>query len=136
MNDDELISLGNCGTPHRTLARELGLSIGQFSGLLYKARRRKAKGKATPAKILVFDIETALMEAYVWSTGEQYIGPKNIKADWYVLSWAATWLTSSKVSHAVLTPAEAKRNDDKRIVTKLWKLINEADIVVGTVVGS
>ena len=130
MNDDELIAMGDCGTPHRELAPVLGWTIGKFAGRLQRARLRKAAPK-TPAKILVFDIETALMEAYVWGTGEQYIGPKNIKADWYVLSWAATWLHENKVLHSVLTPAEAKRNDDKRICKKLWRLINEADLVVG-----
>ena len=126
MNDDDLIALGTCGTPHRTVAKNLGWTIGTFAGRLRDARKR-----AVGAKILVFDIETSLMMFRGFRIGDIRVGQKDIVEDWYVHCWAATWLHEDKVMYACQTPAEAKRNDDKRVVTKMWKLINDADIVVG-----
>ena len=132
MNDDELISLGDCGTPHRTVAKNLGMSIGKFAGQLRRARKRKENPPSeSTAKILVFDIETAPMRVWAWNTGEQYISPKNVIDDWYVICWAATWLDGNEILHAVQTPSEARNNDDRRVCKKLWTLINEANIVVG-----
>jgi len=128
MNDDDLISLGDSGTSHRKLAKDLGWTIGKFAGKLRDARKRKVK---VLPRILTFDIETSLMRVYCWRTGDNYIGPKNIIEDWYVHCWAAKWLGEDKIMHAVQTSSEAKQNDDKRVVKKMWKLINEADIVVG-----
>ncbi len=127
MNDADLIALGDCGIPHRRLAENMGLSTGQFVGKLKRARDREKKG----ARILTFDIETSLMKVYAWRTGEQYVNASNIIDDWFVHCWAAKWLGEDKVLHAVQTPKEAKAKDDERIVKKMWKLINEADIIVG-----
>ena len=47
-------------------------------------------------KILLFDIETSLMEVYVWGLYKQFISHNNIIKDkdgnektWFVISWAA-----------------------------------------------
>ena len=128
MNDDELIALGSSGTPHRQVAKSLCWTIGKFAGRLRRARLRKSE---TQAKILVFDIETSLIKFYGFRTGDIYVGHKDIIKDWYVHCWAAKWLGEDKIMHAVQTITEAIMNDDKRVVKKLWKLINEADIVVG-----
>ena len=131
MNDNDLIALGDCGTPHRKLAAERGWTIGKFAGKLMRARVRATQEPKPLPKILTFDIETSLMRFYGWRTGEQYVNASNIIDDWFVHCWAATWLGEDKIMHAVQTPTEAKRKDDKRVVTKMWNLINEADIVVG-----
>ncbi len=88
-------------------------------------------------KILFLDIETTPIAVWVWSIGKQYVYPQNIikdnnnKAiDWYVLSWSAKWLYDDKILSDVLTPKEAKERNDKRIIKSVWKLLNEADIVV------
>lgn len=136
MNDDELIALGNSGTPHRELAPTLGWTIGKFAGRLQRARLRKSEPPKPPARILTFDIETSLMRLYAFRIGDIYVGHQDIIEDWYVHCWSATWLHGNKVLHACQTPAEAKRNDDKRVVKSMWKLINEADIVVGQNINS
>ena len=88
-------------------------------------------------KILIFDIETTPMPVWVWDFGKQYVPHTNIVKDksgkqkfWYVLSWAAKWLYDENVLSDVLTPEEAVARDDKRILDSVWKLIDEADIVV------
>lgn len=79
--------------------------------------------------ILLFDIETAPMEVYVWGLYKQRINHENVIQDWYVLSWAAKWLFSAETMSDVLTPEEAKNGDDKRICKSMWDLFESVDIV-------
>ena len=50
--------------------------------------------------------------------------------DWNLLSWSAKWLYDDKVLSDVLTPREARARNDKRIMKSVWKLLNEADVVI------
>jgi hypothetical protein len=81
-------------------------------------------------KVLILDIETALMEIYSYGIYEQNIRPNQIKKDWFVLSWAAKWLFSSDTMSAAVTEKEAISRDDHRLIGGLWNLLNEADIVI------
>ena len=84
------------------------------------------------AKILIFDIETAQMQTKVWSLKHNnFIQPHRIVKDWFMLCWTAKWLYSNEIMGECVTPKEAKKRDDKRIVVPMWKLLEEADIVVG-----
>jgi DNA polymerase elongation subunit (family B) len=78
------------------------------------------------AKVLCLDIETRPMIVYVWDLKEQFVALNQIKEDWQVMAWAAKWLTDDYVHYA------DTRNDksDKRILEKLWYLLDEADIVI------
>tara|TARA_S200002703_G_scaffold155389_1_gene159492 strand:+ start:863 stop:1927 length:1065 start_codon:yes stop_codon:yes gene_type:complete len=86
--------------------------------------------RTTPAKILVFDIETAPIQAYVWGAWKQNVGGNQIISDWFMISWAAKWLFDDFVMSDVLTPEEILNKDDSRITKVLHGLINEADIVI------
>lgn len=86
--------------------------------------------KTTPAKILVFDIETSPIEGYFWGLFKQNIGTAGIKHDWFLLTWSAKWLFNPEVMSDRLTSEEAINKDDKRVVTSLHKLLDEADIVI------
>lgn len=81
-------------------------------------------------KILIFDIETMPMEFYAWSLRQKYLSLDMMKKDWSVLSWAAKWMDGDEVFY---DDTQLQRNiyDDKRILKRLWKLVDEADIVVG-----
>lgn len=81
-------------------------------------------------KILLFDIETARMIFGAWAIGKQYLGPDQIIADWFILGWSAKWLFSPVVMSDFVTSEEAIDRDDKRICESLWKLINEAEIII------
>lgn len=81
-------------------------------------------------KILILDIETAPVLAYVWGLFDQNIGLNQIKQDWHVMSWAAKWLGEKKVFYQDQRNAKSIE-DDKDILKPLWELINEADIVAG-----
>lgn len=81
-------------------------------------------------KILIFDTETAPMRAYVWRRWKQNISLDQTISEWFMLAWSAKWLYSAETLGENLTSQEAKAEDDSRIVADLWKLIDEADIVV------
>lgn len=81
-------------------------------------------------KILIFDVETAPMKAFVWGRWNQNINLEATISEWFMLCWSAKWLYSSEVINFRLTAEEAVEEDDSRIVKELWKLIDEADIVV------
>jgi DNA polymerase III epsilon subunit-like protein len=83
-------------------------------------------------KILILDIETAPLKAFVWQTQvwKANISNNMVLSEWFAISWAAKLLDEDTVMSDVLTSKEAKKEDDKRIIFSLWTLINEADIVI------
>lgn len=91
---------------------------------------REVKQVATP-KILLMDIETRPIEAYVWDVWKQDIRPNQIKKDWSILCWSAKWLFDGKVMGQTVTPEEAKEAQDASVLPEIWRLLNEADIVIG-----
>jgi len=83
-------------------------------------------------KTLIFDIENAPVEAYVWNkrVWNTSISPKQLKHDWFMLTWSAKWLNSPKTYSFKLTPKEAKERNDERITKALWNLFDEANIII------
>lgn len=89
-----------------------------------------SQSNVSPAKILLFDIETAPMEVRSFQKWGVNIGDNMIMKDWYMICWSAKWLFEDKVFSMCQTPAEARERDDKRITQGLWNMLDEADIVV------
>lgn len=82
-------------------------------------------------RCLILDIETSPIEAYVWDLKEQFIGLNQIKKDWHLMAWSAKWLNSPVSETMYADQRNAKSYaDDKAILEKLWKLLDEAEIVV------
>ena len=83
-------------------------------------------------KVLLFDIETAPLSAYVFqkSVWRTNVTDDQVISEWFMLTWSAKWLYDDKVISARLTGKEAVAEDDSRIVGDLWKLLDEADIVI------
>jgi DNA polymerase III epsilon subunit-like protein len=90
--------------------------------------QQKVIGKSP--KILVFDIETSPMLAFIFNRFGQDIPYDHIAQDWHLICWSAKWLFDSEVMSNVLTPNEARNHDDKRIVKSMWNLIDEADVIL------
>lgn len=82
-------------------------------------------------KVLIFDCETAPLLVYTWALKDQFIQTNQVIKDWYILAWAAKWLGDSP-SKVVYSDQRNRKDmsNDKELVTKLWKLLDEADIVV------
>lgn len=81
-------------------------------------------------RILVLDIETAPIKAYVWRLWKQDVYIDQIISDWFCLSWSAKFLDEDKVLSARLYGEEVLDECDFRIIKQLWNLLNEADIVI------
>lgn len=85
-------------------------------------------------KILLFDIETSPMLAYIWRLWDETRSMEMVEEDWYVMSWSAKWLGDKKTLVKALPdyPNYKKDNqDDKALLQDLWDLLDEADVVVG-----
>lgn len=80
-------------------------------------------------KVLFLDIETAPMLGYIWSIWEQNVPLNMLKADWHLLSWSAKWLGDSKIFYQDQRNAK-NVSDDKKLLEGIWKLLDEADVIV------
>jgi uncharacterized protein YprB with RNaseH-like and TPR domain len=88
---------------------------------------------AMQPKILFFDIETAPNLSYVWGHYEQNVIAH--EREWYLLCVSYRWGVDGKTKCVALTDYPktfaANPEDDSRVSTELWDLLNEADIVIG-----
>jgi len=92
---------------------------------------QESKSGASIPKVLLLDIETAPMSVLVWNLHKQRIPPTNVLSDFFIFSWAAKWLFDPAIQGEHLTSKEALNHNDSRILSGLWKLMNEADIIIG-----
>lgn len=86
--------------------------------------------KIDAPKVLLFDIESSRTVVELWRKGEQYVRWDQIKHTPYIISWSAKWLFSPDAIGETVTPSEAKNRDDVRIVKKIHKLLDQADLVI------
>lgn len=77
------------------------------------------------ARILLLDIETAPHIAYVWNAWKQNIYQKQWLEKGHVMSFAAKWLGDDEIVYV-----ENRKSDDLNIITILYDLLDQADIVV------
>ena len=97
----------------------------------YRTSTREAP-KNQP-KILVLDLETLPLLAYIWDVWNQNISMTMMDRDTKskaIVTWSAKWLNDSKMMSDKMTVKEALKQDDRRIVESLWKLVDEADWLI------
>ena len=80
-------------------------------------------------KVLIFDIETFPIIASVWGLKDQNISLNQIRQDWSVMAWGAKWLGQKQVYYRD-TSCNKDVRDDKNILEGMWKLLDEADVVI------
>ena len=93
-------------------------------------------------KILLFDIETTPFVAYSWGPKYQ-VNLIDFIHDWHVLCFAYKWLGEDDVKIVSQRQfpsyhkhknnrrkAEETRRDDKSVVKEMWRLFDEADIII------
>ena len=97
-----------------------------------KFLRGEDNGEARLPKVLLFDIETSPLQAFVFqkSVWKTNIGADQVISEWFMLTWSAKWLFDDTIMSERLTGKEARAEDDSRLVKSLWSLLNEADIVI------
>ena len=81
-------------------------------------------------KVLVLDIETKPLTAYVWETGEQVVNLVQIQEDWTVIAWSAKWLDAPDSSIIYYDLRKNPNGSDLSILKPLWKLLDEADVIL------
>ncbi len=130
---EKAVDLAKEGISWRKIARELNISKSTCSDYLRKVFKGtfvehdlEVKGP----KILFIDIETRPILAHVWRLFDQNVGLNQIQEDWCILSYCAKWKGSDDVIYEDLQDAP-DFEDDAKLLGNLWKLLNEADIVVG-----
>ena len=86
----------------------------------------------TKPKELYLDIETSLMQVAVFDlrVPSKYIPAEAIIKPSFIVCWAAGWVGKREIFSGIVTPLQAKRCDDSKIIKPLWDLMNDADIVI------
>jgi len=90
----------------------------------------KTNKKHKSARIAVIDIETAPIVSYTWALFDQNVALNQIVEDWSILSYSVKWLGEKKVHYADVRNQKDVRND-RPLLQDLWKLLDEADVVIG-----
>lgn len=134
-------SLNNNGLSARKIANQLGLSksgVSYYLGSIevegYTAKKAVSNAKPETKqgpKILLFDLESTPSIAAVFGRFKQNVGLNSVihEGGW-LLSAAWKFLGDSEVSSIVLTPEEATKADDSRIVATLYEMFEKSDWVV------
>lgn len=89
------------------------------------------KMKNKKPKVLLFDIETMANLVYVWGKYEQNVIA--YERHWYMLTFAYKWLGEKKTYVKALPDYATYKKDkynDIELVKDLWKLFDEADIII------
>lgn len=85
------------------------------------------------AKILIFDIETGLRPCLRFNAGKQWVQAGDFLIPQHFLGFSWKWLGEDEVHHIFLhdiNKKAVKNKNDRKIIDKLWKLLDEADAVV------
>ena len=96
-------------------------------------RKKMKKQKENPkqAKIYIVDIETAPTQAYVFGKWKQNIHDDALINDWFILTWSAKELFKDEIYSSTITPEEVANEDDKRVCEGLYRILDDADIIIG-----
>lgn len=109
----------------------LGLTANALRKAFYNTMRSESVPKKSGLKVLILDIETLPMEAYVWGMWNQNPGLEMIKQHTTILSWAAKWLGAPEDTVMYRDQRHAKDiRDDKEILIPLRALLEEAEAVI------
>lgn len=85
------------------------------------------KNIVNPNKILIYDIETTRMKAWVWWSGKQYVSADQLIDEAKIITIAYKWLGEDEIT--VLTWDEY--DSDELMVKTFLKEYNKANMVIG-----
>lgn len=85
----------------------------------------------TPPKTLVYDLELSPTRGFCWSKWETNVIA--VTNPWYILSFSAKWIGGEHITKGLCDYKGYKpgSEDDSKLCKDLWKLLDQADIVVG-----
>jgi hypothetical protein len=85
--------------------------------------------KSDGPRMLVIDIETSPILARIWSLWSTFTALNQIDVDWHLMSFAAKWYDSDEIIYMDQSK-EKDITNDKKMLKVIWKLLDEADIVI------
>lgn len=85
------------------------------------------KNIVSPNNILIYDIETTRVKAWVWWSGKQFVSGDSLIDEPKIITIAYKWLGEDDIT--VLTWDE--KLSDKQLLEKFLKVYNSADMVIG-----
>lgn len=88
--------------------------------------------KTPKTKVLFLDVENSPNLSYTWGKYEQNV--IDFKKEWYMLSFAYRWLGVGSIGAYSLPDFKLYKKDktnDIELLKELWKLLDEADIIIG-----
>lgn len=91
-------------------------------------KQKKNKSETAP-RVLLLDVETKPIRAFVWDIWNINVGLNQIEEDWSILSYAAKWLNEDKVFYEDVRK-EKDYTNDKKIMKGIWELLDQADVII------
>lgn len=127
---DLILQLKSKGLSSRKIASIAGVGKSTVNEL-FKREGLAVKQHKAP-KVLLFDLESSPSIVATFGRFNVNIGPESVvREGGIILSACWKWLGDSTVHKAVLTPEEAVKDDDSRIVAMLYDAFENSDAVLG-----
>jgi RNase_H superfamily len=125
-----ILNLNKLGQSSRQIAEVLGVAKSTVNNHVSKAETKALSLMNTGARILIYDLETAPALAYVFGRFDQTIGQANIyqEGGWIICA-SYKWLGEEDTS-VIYSTSDIETAGDFGVVSRLWELFNEADVVV------
>jgi DNA polymerase elongation subunit (family B) len=125
----KIINLKEQGYSSRSIAALMNISKSGVNDYYTKYLTNKTKSNNGP-RVLFFDLETSAALVYCFGRHKQFINQDAIFEEGGKLICSGySWLGSDEVN-VLYNADEVKQQKDLTICKKMWKLFNEADIVV------
>lgn len=129
----------NSGHSQRQACESLGVARSTMQDLLKRSMKPEFEGKiegfnkGRGPKILVIDLESACTLFAGFGRFNQNFGQDSVyKEGDYILTAAWKWLGEKKVySTYIKDPEDRWNGDDLDVVTEIWDVLDQADIVIG-----
>lgn len=84
-------------------------------------------------KILIGDIETAPNAAWMWGLWQELTNSQMIEREWYIMAVCCKWYGTNEMIEMALPDFKGYKTNpenDKELLEKVWKLLDECDIFV------
>ena len=85
------------------------------------------KNIINPARIMIYDIETCRVRAWVWWTGKGYTNHNNLIDEPKIITISWKWLGEEKIHYVTW----GKDHCDKQLMIDFLKEYNQADMLIG-----
>lgn len=110
------------------------VSSGKTLAEVQKSFIEKIKDNNQGAKIFLGDVETSYTISYHFGRFKQFISPKQVIQEPYMLTFAGKWLHNPSIFSRKLPdyPEEFARDhkSDRKLIEDLWQVLDECDIFV------